>query len=78
MVYELQEVVEILARTPKVLRELLGGLDEKWVNFRKHDKAFSPSDVIGHLIHGEKTDWIPRIRIMLSKDGSKEFPPFDR
>jgi hypothetical protein len=78
MVYDLQEAIEILIRTPKVLRKLLGGLDEKWLNFQKHDKAFSPSDVIGHLISGEQTDWILRMKIMLSKDGSKEFPPFDR
>lgn len=78
MVNDLQEAIEILSRTPKVLRELLGGLDDKWLNFRKHNKAFSPSDVIGHLISGEQTDWIPRMKIMLSKDGSKEFPPFDR
>jgi hypothetical protein len=78
MVYELREAIEILSRTPKVLRDLLGGLDEKWVNYRKHDKAFSPSDVIGHLIFGEQTDWIPRMKIMLSKEESKEFTPFDR
>lgn len=78
MVYDLQEAIKILSRTPKVLRELLGGLDDKWLNFRKYDKAFSPSDVIGHLISGEQTDWILRMNIILSKDGSKEFPPFDR
>jgi len=78
MVYNLQEAIEILSRTPKVLRELLGGLDEKWLNYRKHDKAFSPSDVLGHLLLGEQTDWILRMKIMLSEDGSKEFPPFNR
>lgn len=78
MVYDLQEAIEILSRTPKVLRELLGGLNDNWVNFQKHDHAFSPSDVIGHLIAGEQTDWILRMKIMLSKDVSKEFPPFNR
>ena len=78
MVYELEEAITILSQTPTVLRELLGGLNESWLNFKKHDKAFSPSEVIGHLISGEKTDWILRMKIMLSQDGSKEFPPFDR
>ncbi|PWI46545.1 hypothetical protein CEE45_16235 [Candidatus Heimdallarchaeota archaeon B3_Heim] len=78
MVYDLQEAIELLSRTPKVLRELLGGLEDNWVTFHKHPHAFSPSDVIGHLIAGEQTDWILRMKIMLSKDGSKAFPPFNR
>ncbi|MHA2176707.1 MAG: DinB family protein [Candidatus Hodarchaeales archaeon] len=76
--FDLQEAVDFLSRTPKVLRELMGGLDTTSVNFRKHNTAFSPSEVIGHLIGGELTDWIPRTKIMLEKDGPKEFPPFDR
>ncbi len=78
MTFELHEGIEILSRTPKVLRELLDGLDEEWLNFRKHEKAFSPIDVVGHLIYGEQTDWIPRMKIMFSKDGPKEFSSFDR
>ena len=78
MVYNLQEAIELLSRTPKVLRELVGGLNENWVNFKKHDTAFSPSDVIGHLIAGEQTDWILRMKIMLGKTETKKFPPFDR
>jgi len=78
LVYSIQEAIEILSRTPRVLRVLLTGLDPIWLNFRKQDQAFSPLDVVGHLILGEKTDWIPRMKIMLSSEGSKEFPPFDR
>jgi hypothetical protein len=78
MVYDLHEAIDILSRTPYVLQELLGGLADSWVNFHKHDQAFSPSEVVGHLIAGEQTDWIPRMQIMLSPEGSKEFPPFDR
>lgn len=78
LVYSIQEAIEILSRTPRVLRVLLTGLDPIWLNFRKHDQAFSPLDVVGHLILGEKTDWIPRMKIMLSSEGSKEFSPFDR
>ncbi|MHA2246671.1 MAG: DinB family protein [Candidatus Hodarchaeales archaeon] len=69
MKYDLEEAIEILSRTPKVLRELLGGLEDNWVNFQKHNEAFSPSDVIGHLIAGEQTDWILRMKIMLSEKG---------
>ncbi|MFW9905234.1 MAG: DinB family protein [Candidatus Thorarchaeota archaeon] len=78
MVYNLQEAIDILSRTPRVLEALLGGLPDNWVNFHKHDQAFSPSEVVGHLIAGEQTDWIPRMRIMLASGGSKEFPPFER
>ncbi|MHA2107623.1 MAG: DinB family protein [Candidatus Hodarchaeales archaeon] len=78
MVYDLQEAIEILSRTPKVLRALLEGLDDKWISFQKHDQAFSPSDVIGHLIGGEQTDWILRTKMMLSTEGSKRFTPFNR
>ena len=78
MVYDIQEAIDILSRTANILQELLGGLAGNWVDFHKHDQAFSPSEVIGHLIAGEQTDWIPRMQIMLSPKGSKEFPPFDR
>ncbi|MFX1507823.1 MAG: DinB family protein [Promethearchaeota archaeon] len=78
MVYDLQEAIDILSRTPHVLQALLSGLPDSWVNFHKHNQAFSPSEVVGHLIAGEQTDWIPRMRIMLASEGSKEFSPFDR
>jgi hypothetical protein len=78
MEYSLDEAIDILSRTPKVLRELLEGLSSKWLNFRKRDDAFSPLDVIGHLILGEKTDWILRMKLMLTSEEPKEFPPFNR
>lgn len=78
MVYSLMDTIDILSRTPRVLRDLLEGLDTKWANFRKHDQAFSPKDVIGHLILGEKYDWIPRMKIIVSPEKPKEFPPFKR
>ncbi|MHA1978494.1 MAG: DinB family protein [Candidatus Hodarchaeales archaeon] len=78
MVYELSEAIDLLSRTPKVLRALLGGLTDEWVTFQKHERAFSPSEVVGHLIAGEHTDWILRMKIILSTTGSKKFPPFDR
>lgn len=78
MVYTVHEAIEILSRTPIVLNELLNGLSEKWLTFRKNQNAFSPSEVIGHLISGEQTDWISRMEIMLSNEESKEFSPFNR
>ena len=78
MVYELPEAINILARTPRILRDLLQGLDDVWLNFHKHKTAFSALDVIGHLITGDQTDWIPRMKIMMAHSGSKEFPPFDQ
>ncbi len=78
MVYSIEDTIDILSRTPRVLRELLEDLDPKWVNFRKHGQAFSPKDVIGHLILGEKNDWILRLKIILSPEDRKEFPPFER
>ncbi|MFW9778017.1 MAG: DinB family protein [Candidatus Heimdallarchaeota archaeon] len=78
MVYSLKDTVDILSRTPSILRKLLENLDVQWLNFRKHDAAFSPKDVIGHLILGEKYDWIPRMRLMLDNDPPKKFPPFER
>lgn len=54
--YSIQEAIEILSRTPRVLRVLLTGLDLKWLNYRKLDQAFSSLDVVRHLILGEKTD----------------------
>lgn len=78
MVYSLEDTIDILSRTPRVLRELLENLDSKWVNFRKHGQAFSPKDVLGHLILGEKNDWILRLKIILSTEEPKKFPPFER
>ena len=78
MNYSVTEAVQILSRVPKVLRTLLQGLDENWLTLRKSEDAFTPSDVVGHLIFGEQTDWIPRMNIMLTEDANKTFPPFNR
>ena len=59
------EAVSILSRTPGVLRALLEGLPEPWLEADEGEGTFSPRDVLGHLIHGEKTDWVPRIKRIL-------------
>lgn len=76
-VFNLAEAVAVLERTPAGLSALLTGLPERWVRATEGDGTWSPYDVIGHLIHGERTDWIPRARHILSGD-PRPFEPFDR
>ncbi|MBL8984097.1 MAG: DinB family protein [Gemmatimonadetes bacterium] len=68
----------ILARTPRVLEAWLGGLPDEWLQATEGPETWCPRDVLGHLVHGERTDWIPRARIILAQDGDRRFPPFDR
>ena len=77
MEYKVTEAIEVLERTPKVLEQLLGGLSDKWTINNEGPDTWSPYDIVGHLIHGEKTDWITRANIILS-DGDKKFTPYDR
>lgn len=78
MELEMNRAVEVLERTPGTLRSLLGGVSDAWVLPNEGPDTFSPHDVVGHLIHGEKTDWIPRVRLILEHGASKPFEPFDR
>ena len=78
MLFNIDESLEILERTPLVLITLLNNLDEKWTSNNEGENTWSPYDVIGHLIHGEKTDWIPRMMIILGEDDNKNFVPFER
>jgi hypothetical protein len=75
---ELSQAVSVLERTPSALSALLGGLRESWVTANEGADTFSPRDVLGHLIHGEETDWIPRVEIILSEGENRAFTPFDR
>ena len=78
MAFSLEEGIAVLSRTPAVLEALLPDLPETLLHTREGEGTFSPLDVLGHLIHGEKTDWIPRARIILEFGESKPFEPFDR
>jgi DinB superfamily len=78
MEFSTNKSIEILKRTPLVLIQLTNNLSEDWTMNNEGGETWSVFDVIGHLIHGEKTDWIPRIEIILSKEANKEFEPFDR
>ncbi len=78
MNYSLEQATPILKRTPAVLQIFLGGLPDEWVRATDGPGTWSAYDVVGHLIHGERTDWIPRVRHILEKGDSEPFPPFDR
>lgn len=78
MKFDLNKSVEILERTPKVLTEMLAGLSDDWIYSNEGGETWSPFDVMGHLIHGERTDWMTRTRTILEHGVSKPFQPFDR
>jgi len=72
------EARDVLSRTPATLRALLLGLPEAWTSADEGPDTFSAKDVVGHLIFGEETDWIPRMRIILEHGPDRPFTPFDR
>tara|TARA_R110002012_G_scaffold20918_4_gene73714 strand:- start:8549 stop:9097 length:549 start_codon:yes stop_codon:yes gene_type:complete len=78
MKFDLKKAIEVLERTPGVLNTLLDGLSADWTSSNEGGESWSAYDVVGHLIHGEKTDWIPRADIILSPEADKYFRPFDR
>ena len=78
MDFRLDEAIEILERTPASVTELLRGLSGPWLSASEGPGTFSPIDVLGHLIYGEQTDWIPRAKIMVDCGESRAFDPFDR
>lgn len=78
MQFDLDRSFEILERTPQVLRTLLSGLSKEWITANEGPDTFSPYDVIGHLIHGERTDWIARLEMILIHGESKTFERYDR
>ena len=74
----LDEYTDLLRRTPELLRALLAGLPDTWTDTPDVPAGWRPHDVVGHLIHGEETDWIPRAQIILQQGESRPFEPFDR
>lgn len=78
MRYSIKKSVEILERTPAVLQSLLAGISDDWIMNNEGPDTFSPYDVVGHLIHGEKTDWTARIKVILQHGSSKTFERWDR
>jgi hypothetical protein len=78
MEFDVERDTKILARTPLVIRTLLGGLGREWSHSNYGPGTWSPHQVVGHLIHAERTDWMPRARMILTHGESREFEPFDR
>jgi hypothetical protein len=77
-VFRLDEGVAILTRTPATLDALLRGLPDGFVHAHEGGETWSPFDVMGHLVHGERTDWIPRARIIVEHGAARPFDTFDR
>ena len=78
MQFSLDLSIDILERTPVTLRALLQNIASSWARGTEGPETFSAFDVVGHLIDGEETDWIPRARIILSRGPSLRFEPYDR
>lgn len=78
MRYDLQDTLSLLTRTPAALNALLRDLPDAWTSRNEGNNTWTAFDVIGHLIHGERTDWMPRTRMILQFGEAKTFVPFDR
>jgi hypothetical protein len=78
MEYNLADAIAVLARTPRTLDALLRGLPDLWVRTNEGKHSWSAYDIVGHLIVGERTDWMPRARIILEHGEARVFDPFDR
>ncbi|WP_417558761.1 DinB family protein [Mesoflavibacter zeaxanthinifaciens] len=78
MEFTLEQSVEILKTTPYIIESYLSTLSKDWIKNNEGNNTWSPYDVLGHLIFGDKTDWIIRIKTILSNSENKLFEPFDR
>jgi hypothetical protein len=78
MDFRFDDALPVLRRTPRVLRELLRDLPEAWTDATEGADTWSPFDVVGHLIHGERTNWMPRVEHILKHGDAVVFPAFDR
>ncbi len=76
--FELTEAIGSLTATPATLRALLADLPDSWLDFKEDAEAWSPRTVLVHLIQSERTNWIPRIKVILSDDPVRRFPPFQQ
>src|SRR3984893_5717439 len=78
MEHNLEFTISLLTRTPVALNALLRDLPETWTFRNEGENTWSAFDVVGHLIHGERTDWMPRARVILQFGETRTFEPFDR
>lgn len=78
MDFDIRHGSAVLARTPAALHALLDGLDASWTSATEGPDSWSVYDIVGHLLHGERTDWIPRAQLILTQGDDRRFAPFDR
>jgi hypothetical protein len=78
MRFDFEKSYEIWERTPAILRVTLSGIDKEWTHNNEGPETFSPYDVVGHLVHGEITDWAPRVQMILQEGTGRVFQPYDR
>lgn len=78
MDFDLANGIAVLERTPRTLGTMLGGLTSAWTDTTEGPGTWSPYVIVGHLVHGERADWIPRARIILAQGADRRFTPFDR
>ena len=78
MDFDLANAVAVLERTPHTLRALLAGLPATWTDANEGPETWSPYDIMGHLVHGERADWITRARLIVEQGPNRRFEPFDR
>ena len=78
MQFNLSDATQILQRTPATLNAMVGGMPETWLRLNEGSGTWSCYDIVGHLIHGEMTDWVPRARMILDDGETRAFEPFDR
>lgn len=78
MEFDLRQGVSVLTRTPGTLRSMLAGLGSQWTDATEGPETWSPCVIVGHLVHGERTDWIPRAQVILAQGPNRRFTPYDR
>jgi hypothetical protein len=78
MEFDLEQGIAVLERTPRVLHAMLAALAPAWTDATEGPETWSPFVIVGHLIHGERTDWIPRAQLILAQGSNRRFTPYDR
>ena len=78
MKFQLEQVIEILSQTPATLKSLLDNLSDEWIFTEENRDDWNAFDVVGHLIHADETDWIPRAKVILAQGENPTFDAFDR
>jgi len=78
MKFDITDTITILEKTPDVIELLVRDMPREWIYANEGENTWSPFDVVGHLVHGEKTDWVPRMKIILDQNSDKKFSVFDR